>query len=52
MIISNNPGSKSSDIATKLSIPTPSVKRILVDLLEKELIEKYGVGKGTNYSIK
>jgi Fic family protein len=38
--IGNNPGCKSSDIAGKLGIPSPTVKRILPDLIEKNLIEK------------
>jgi len=50
--IGNNPGCKSGDIAKKLGIPNPTVKRILPDLLSKNLIEKYGTGPGTNYSIK
>jgi Fic family protein len=50
--IGNNPGCKSGDIAKKLGIPNPTVKRILPDLLSKNLIEKYGIGPGTNYSIK
>jgi Fic family protein len=50
--IENNNGCKSGDIGRKLGIPTPTVKRILPELLEKNLIEKYGNGPGTNYSIK
>ncbi len=50
--IGNNPGCKSSDIANKLGIPGPTVKRILPDLIEKNLIEKHGVGPGTNYTVK
>jgi len=50
--ISNNAGCKSGDIARKLGIPSPTIKRILPDLLSKNLIEKYGTGPGTNYSIK
>lgn len=50
--ISSRPGSKSGDVATKLTIPNPTVKRILTDLVEKDLIEKHGVGPGTNYTIK
>ena len=50
--IENNPGCKSGEIANKLGIPNPTVKRILSDFIDKRLIEKYGVGKGTNYSIK
>ena len=50
--IENNAGCKSGDIAKKLGIPSPTVKRILPELIEKNLIEKYGTGPGTNYSIK
>jgi len=50
--IGNNPGCKSGNIAKKLGIPSPTVKRILPELLNKNLIEKYGIGPGTNYSIK
>ena len=49
--IATRPGSKSGDIATKLNIPNPTVKRILTDLVEKDLIEKHGIGPGTNYTI-
>jgi len=52
MFITNNPGCKSGEIAKKLNIPSPTVKRILPDLVEKQLIQKYGNGPGTNYSIK
>jgi Fic family protein len=50
--IGNNPGCKSGDIANRLGIPSPTVKRILPELIEKKLIEKHGIGPGTNYSIK
>lgn len=50
--IGNNPGCKSGNIAKKLGIPSPTVKRILPELINKNLIEKYGIGPGTNYSIK
>lgn len=50
--IGNNPGCKSGDIAKKLDIPSPTVKRILPELINKNLIEEYGNGPGTNYSIK
>ena len=51
-LISSRPGCKSGDIATKLNIPNSTTKRILSDLVEKNLIEKFGVGPGTNYSLK
>ena len=50
--IETNPGSKSGEIAKKLHIPNPTVKRLLTKLLNENLIEKYGIGAGTNYSIK
>lgn len=50
--ISNYPGSKSGTIALKLGIPNPTVKRILKNLTDDNLIQKYGFGPGTNYSIK
>lgn len=49
--IENNAGCKSGDIAKKLGIPSPTVKRILPELVKKKLIEKFGNGPGTNYSI-
>ncbi len=50
-VIANNPGCKSGAISTKLSIPSPTVKRILKSLVDKGLIQKYGNGPGTNYAI-
>lgn len=49
--IENNAGCKSGDIAKKLGIPSPTVKRILPEIIKKNLIEKFGTGPGTNYSI-
>jgi len=50
--IDNNAGCKSGGIAKRLGIPSPTVKRILPELLKKNLIAKYGTGPGTNYSRK
>ena len=50
--IENHVGCKSGEIAKKLGIPSPTVKRILPQLLKLNLIEKHGIGPGTNYSIK
>lgn len=52
VFIENNAGSKSGNISKKLNIPNPTVKRILTSLVNQNLIEKYGIGAGTNYSIK
>jgi Fic family protein len=50
--IGNNAGCKSGEIAKKLGIPSPTIKRILPDLIQKNLIEKHGNGASTNYSTK
>ena len=51
VFIESNPGCKSGQIATKLGIPSPTVKRILPEMVRNKLIEKFGTGPGTNYSI-
>lgn len=50
-IIQNRPNIQSGEIAEKLAIPAPTVKRILSDLLSKGLIEKQGRGRGISYTI-
>lgn len=50
--IGNHSGCKSGEIAQKLGIPNPTVKRILSALFNRNLIEKHGIGPGTNYAIK
>ncbi len=50
-VIANYPGSKSGRIAKKLDIPSPTIKKILKSLTELSLIERHGVGPGTNYTI-
>jgi Fic family protein len=49
--IGNHPGCKSGEIAKKLGIPNPTVKRIIAMLTEKNLTEKHGNGPGTNYTL-
>lgn len=51
VFIETNPGCKSGIIAEKLGIPNPTVKRILTNLFKNNLIEKHGIGAGTNYTI-
>lgn len=51
MFVSNHPGCKSGDVARRLGIPGPTVKRLLTQLLAQGLIQKYGVGPGTNYAM-
>ncbi|HRH99516.1 MAG TPA: Fic family protein [Saprospiraceae bacterium] len=51
-IIQNRPNIQSGEIAKKLGIPSPTVKRILSDLIKKNLIEKQGNGRNVSYIIK
>jgi len=51
-IIQNYSGIKSSEIADKLNIPNPTVKRILSDLQSKGMIEKQGSSRSTVYLAK
>ena len=50
--IENHPGSKSGEIAEKLDIPLPTVKRILTGMVKNKLLAVYGAGAATNYSIE
>lgn len=50
--VGNHPGCKSGEISKKLDIPLPTAKRILADLLSKNLIKKHGNGAGTNYTLE
>lgn len=51
-IIQNRPNIQSGEIAEKLAIPAPTVKRILLELLNKGLIVKQGKGRNVSYTIK
>lgn len=51
-IIQNRPNIQSGEIAEKLAIPAPTVKRMLSLLLQKGLIEKQGGGRNVSYTIK
>jgi Fic family protein len=51
-IIQNRPHIQSGEIAEKLGIPSPTVKRILSTLIKKEMIEKQGIGRNVSYTIK
>ena len=51
VLIQERPGIRSGEIATKLEIPQPTIKRILKKLLSRQIIKKFGVGPGTNYSV-
>jgi hypothetical protein len=50
--IENHPGSKSGEIAEKLNIPLPIVKRILTDMVKNKLLAIHGAGADTNFSIE
>ena len=50
--IENHPGSKSGEIAEKLEIPLPTMKRTLTDMVVNKYLVKDGVGAGTNYSVE
>jgi Fic family protein len=51
-IIQNRPNIQSGEIAEKLAIPAPTVKRLLSALLKKGLIEKQGNGRNVSYTIR
>lgn len=48
-IIQNRPNIQSGEIAEKLAIPLPTVKRLLSQLVSKGLIQKSGTGRGVSY---
>ena len=50
--IENHPGCASSDLSIGLNIPKPTVKKLLAKLVDKNLIERSGKGRGTSYVIK
>lgn len=47
--IQNHPGCKSGEIATKLGMALPTVKKTLADMILKGLIIREGMGKATEY---
>ena len=49
--IGNYPGCKSGQIAGKLAIPSPTVKRILAELITQQQIKKEGRGPATVYYV-
>lgn len=52
VFVGDHPGCRSGDVAEKLSIPSPTVKKMLTRLVDKDLISRHGRGPGTNYSLK
>jgi Fic family protein len=51
-IIQNRPNIQSGEISEKLGIPSPTVKRILLELINNGLIEKQGSGRSISYTIR
>lgn len=47
--IQHYPGCSSGDISIKLGIPLPTVKKTLIELLNKKVITKEGIGRATGY---
>ena len=47
--IQNHAGCSSGAISTKLDIPLPTVKKTIIELLNKKVITKEGVGRATGY---
>lgn len=52
VIIQNRPNIQSGEISKKLAIPSPTVKRILSELMNKELIDKQGRGRNVSYTVR
>lgn len=50
--IENHPGSQSGEIAEKLSIPLPTVKRIIATMVKSKMLAILGAGAGTNYIVE
>ena len=50
--VGNNAGCESGEVAKKLGILRPTIKRKLPDLKEEYLTQKHGFGAGTHCSIK
>jgi len=50
--VSEHAGSSSGMISKRLGIPAPTVKRLLSELVKKDLLERAGTGPGTHYTAK
>lgn len=47
--VQNHAGCSSGNISVKLNIPLPTVKKTLIQLLNKKVINKEGIGRSTGY---
>ena len=52
VFIGDHPGRRSGEIAKRLGIPSPSIKKLLTGLVKMDRIVRHGRGPGTNYSLK
>lgn len=50
-VVENNPGIRSGEIAQKLNMPAPTVKRILSEMVNARNLIVHGAGRSTAYSI-
>jgi len=50
--IESHPGTQSGKVAEKLGLALPTVKRIIAGMVTSKFLIKYGIGKGTNYTIE
>jgi len=48
--VENHPGCKSGEIAEKLNIPLPTVKKLLTEMVTGKFLAKHGIAAGTNYT--
>jgi Fic family protein len=51
VFVENHPGCQSGEIAGKLGIPLPTIKRLLAAMVKHNFLERHGVKKGTNYTV-
>ena len=51
LFIEDRPGCQSGEIAQRLNIPNPTVKRILSEFVSKNMINKHASGRKTNYTL-
>lgn len=51
-LIKNQPGCKSSEVAQRLNIPLPTVKRILMEMTDRKFLIRQGMGKATSYTVE
>jgi len=50
-LVGERPGLPSGEIARRLAIPLPTVKRVLARLVERGRLQRHGRGPGTGYSL-